>query len=122
MTTASSRPSAASNQQFVAYGLSEKASRNMRPIVAAGVGPNAEASSVGTLVTVDMDAILYDRECPFCRWSARQILRWDRRHRLRPVALQDPDADCLLPGMDPHQRMQSWHLVTSDGEIHSAGA
>jgi predicted DCC family thiol-disulfide oxidoreductase YuxK len=38
------------------------------------------------------------------------------------VPLQSPEAEALLPGMDPERRMESWHLVTPDGEVHSAGA
>jgi predicted DCC family thiol-disulfide oxidoreductase YuxK len=67
-------------------------------------------------------AILYDRSCGFCRRSVERILRWDRKHRLRPVALQDPEADALLAGLDERARMASWHLVEEDGTVHSAGA
>lgn len=66
--------------------------------------------------------ILYDADCGFCRWSLDKILAWDRDHELRPVALQDPETDRLLPGMDPDERMGSWHLVTPDGRVYSAGA
>jgi predicted DCC family thiol-disulfide oxidoreductase YuxK len=66
--------------------------------------------------------LLYDADCGFCRWSAAWILRWDRRRRLRPVALQDPEAKALLAGMGEPQRMASWHLVLPDGEIRSGGA
>jgi predicted DCC family thiol-disulfide oxidoreductase YuxK len=71
---------------------------------------------------VQRAALLYDADCGFCRWSLAKILAWDRHDRLRPVALQDSEADTLLPGMDPEQRMDSWHLVTPDGRVHSAGA
>ena len=67
-------------------------------------------------------AVLYDRDCGFCRWSLGLILRWDRRRVLRPVALQDADADRLLAGMPQEERMASWHLVALGGEIRSAGA
>jgi predicted DCC family thiol-disulfide oxidoreductase YuxK len=50
------------------------------------------------------------------------VLAWDRRRVLRPVALQDPDALELLPGMPEEERMASWHLVTPDGRIFSGGA
>ena len=66
-------------------------------------------------------AILYDAECGFCKWSLDLVLRWDRRGRLRPVALQDAEADRLLGEMDPATKMASWHLVTPDGTVHSAG-
>jgi predicted DCC family thiol-disulfide oxidoreductase YuxK len=67
-------------------------------------------------------AILYDRSCGFCRRSVERLLRWDRENRLRPVALQDPEADELLGGMDEQTKMASWHLVSPDGAVRSAGA
>lgn len=49
------------------------------------------------------------------------MLRLDRRRRLRPVALQDPEADLLLSGMPSDRRMASWHLVADDGRVYSGG-
>lgn len=49
------------------------------------------------------------------------MLRLDRDRRLRPVALQDPEADLLLSGMPAEQRMASWHVVADDGRVHSGG-
>ena len=66
-------------------------------------------------------ALLYDRDCGFCRWALGWVLRWDRRGALRPVALQDTEADELLAGMPAEQRMASWHLVAPTGELRSAG-
>ena len=66
--------------------------------------------------------ILYDADCGFCLWSLHKILAWDRHNRLRPVALQDAEADRLLGGMDKRQKMRSWHLVTPDGKVYSSGA
>jgi predicted DCC family thiol-disulfide oxidoreductase YuxK len=67
-------------------------------------------------------AILYDRDCGFCRWSLGVVLRWDRGRRLWPVALQEPPAGRLLAGMPEEERMASWHLVAPGGEVASAGA
>jgi predicted DCC family thiol-disulfide oxidoreductase YuxK len=66
--------------------------------------------------------LLYDEDCGFCRWSLDKILAWDRAGRIRPVPLQDPEADRLLGDMSPEAKMGSWHLVTPDGRVHSAGA
>jgi predicted DCC family thiol-disulfide oxidoreductase YuxK len=66
--------------------------------------------------------LLYDADCGFCKWSLSKVLAWDRRGALRPVALQDPEADLLLGAMDPERRMASWHLVTPEGRVYSAGA
>jgi predicted DCC family thiol-disulfide oxidoreductase YuxK len=66
--------------------------------------------------------LLYDSDCGFCRWSVDKVLAWDRRGRVRSMELQDPEADSLLGGMDQDVRMASWHLVTPDGRVYSAGA
>jgi len=70
---------------------------------------------------LERDIVLYDRDCGFCRWSLARLLDLDLRRRLRPVALQDPQADELLRDMSAHERFASAHLVTSDGRIHSGG-
>jgi predicted DCC family thiol-disulfide oxidoreductase YuxK len=70
---------------------------------------------------VGRDSIVYDDDCSFCRWSLGLVLAWDRRHALRPVALQDPEARELLRDVPAEERMESWHLVTEAG-VSSAGA
>ena len=50
-----------------------------------------------------------------------KVLAWDRHRRVRPVALQDPQGAALLRGMSEEERMASWHLVTPDGRVLSAG-
>jgi len=66
--------------------------------------------------------VLYDRECGFCKWSLNQILHWDRARRLAPVAIQSEEGGRLLAEVDPGQRLDSWHLVTEEGQLYSAGA
>ena len=66
-------------------------------------------------------AVLYDRDCGFCKWALDKILAWDRRRRLRPVAIQSDEGQHLLAAIAPEQRLESWHLV-SHGEVRSAGA
>lgn len=66
-------------------------------------------------------ALLYDRDCAFCRCALGVVLGWDRKGTLRPVALQETEAERLLPGLDEEQRMDSWHLVLADGSRYSAG-
>ncbi len=65
--------------------------------------------------------LLYDADCGFCRWSLDKILARDRDRRIRAVPLQSAEADALLPGMSREKKMASWHLVTPDGTVHSAG-
>lgn len=66
--------------------------------------------------------ILYDAYCGFCRWSLAGVLAWDRAGRLVPVAIESPEGERLLAGIEPEARTASWHFVTAAGELHSAGA
>jgi predicted DCC family thiol-disulfide oxidoreductase YuxK len=64
--------------------------------------------------------VLYDRDCGFCRWTLAQILRWDRDKRLRPLPIQSEEGQRMLAGVPEAERLESWHLVTPDGEVRSA--
>jgi predicted DCC family thiol-disulfide oxidoreductase YuxK len=66
--------------------------------------------------------VLYDADCGFCKWLLAGLLRWDRGGRLRPIALQRPEADELLAALRPAERMASWHLVAPDGARRAGGA
>jgi predicted DCC family thiol-disulfide oxidoreductase YuxK len=66
--------------------------------------------------------VLYDADCGFCMWLLAGLLRWDRDGRLRPLALQRPEADGLLTGLTPAERMASWHLISPTGARESGGA
>jgi predicted DCC family thiol-disulfide oxidoreductase YuxK len=66
--------------------------------------------------------VLYDDDCGFCKWSLDKILAWDRRRRLRPVAIQSDEGQALLADVPEPRRLDSWHLVLPSGEIRSAGA
>lgn len=66
-------------------------------------------------------AVLYDRDCTFCRWSMDKVLAWDRG-RLRPVEIQSKEGQRLLAPIPDDAHLDSWHLVTSEGELLSAGA
>ena len=65
--------------------------------------------------------LLYDADCGLCKFVVARVLELDRARRFRPLALQDPRAAELLPGMDEGERMRSFHLVERDGTVHSAG-
>lgn len=66
--------------------------------------------------------VLYDADCGFCVWALSGLLTWDRTRRLRPTALQSPEANRLLADVPPAQRLASWHLISPAGARHSAGA
>lgn len=65
--------------------------------------------------------VLYDGDCGFCKWLLAGSLRFDRAGRLRPVALQRPEAEVLLADLEPADRMASMHLIAPDGTRTSAG-
>ena len=67
-------------------------------------------------------AVLYDADCGFCKWLLSGLLRWDRAARLHPIPLQRSEADDLLQGLTPAERMASWHLVSPTGERRSGAA
>lgn len=67
-------------------------------------------------------ALVYDGACGFCRWSAARVLRLDRRGRLRAVPLADPSIPSLLATVAEPDRATSWHLVSPEGVVRSAGA
>jgi predicted DCC family thiol-disulfide oxidoreductase YuxK len=66
--------------------------------------------------------LLYDADCGFCRSALAALLALDRTKRVRPLALQAPEAATLLADLDPAERLASWHLVSPQGERFSAGA
>jgi predicted DCC family thiol-disulfide oxidoreductase YuxK len=66
--------------------------------------------------------VLYDEDCGFCKWSLDKILAWDRRQRLRPIAIQSEEGQALLAEVPEAERLDSWHLVLPSGEVRSAGA
>jgi len=81
-----------------------------------------EAYARPTLVGVADAILIYDADCGFCRWCTARVLGWDRARRLRPVALQDAEADGHLAAMSRTEAYASWHLVTADGRVRSGGA
>jgi predicted DCC family thiol-disulfide oxidoreductase YuxK len=66
-------------------------------------------------------SVLYDDDCGFCKWSLDKVLAWDRRGRLRPVAIQSDEGQGLLAEVPEAERLDSWHLVTPSGQVRSAG-
>ncbi len=66
--------------------------------------------------------LLYDEDCPFCRWSVDKVRAWDRHDRIRPVPIQGPVGQQLLADVPEEKRLESWHLVTPAGRVLSGGA
>ena len=66
--------------------------------------------------------VVYDDDCGYCRWSAERLRTWDRHRALRFMTLRSAEADGLLAPVPIDRRPLSWHLVTDDGRVWSAGA
>ena len=49
------------------------------------------------------------------------ILAWDRRRRLRPLAIDSAEGAELLSDLDRERRQGSWHFVDPDGTRSSGG-
>ncbi len=82
----------------------------------------AATTAAGAARASATHAILYDADCGFCKWSLDKVLLWDRRGRLRPVAIQSPEGQELLADLPPDGRLDSWHLVEPGGRVLSGGA
>jgi predicted DCC family thiol-disulfide oxidoreductase YuxK len=66
-------------------------------------------------------AVLYDRDCGFCRWTVGALLRWDRHSRLHPVAIQSSEGERLLVDLSVQERLGSAHAVDAAGRRTSGG-
>lgn len=66
--------------------------------------------------------VFYDEDCGFCRFVSERLRAWDRGGRLDFAPIQGPQGDRSLDVLDAEARGGSWHLVTGDGRIWSAGA
>jgi predicted DCC family thiol-disulfide oxidoreductase YuxK len=71
---------------------------------------------------MDRVLVLYDDGCGFCRWSASKIAAWDRNRRVRFAPIRSAEGEARSDGMDAAHRDGSWHLITRDGRVASAGA
>jgi len=71
---------------------------------------------------MDRALVLYDDRCGFCRWSVRKIASWDRTKRLRFAPIRSVEGEERLAGMDLGRRDESWHLITRDHRVVSAGS
>lgn len=78
--------------------------------------PGSKTSSSGSAEAW----LLYDADCGVCKFIVARVLEL-ARGRYRPLALQDPRAAELLPGLSEEERMESFHIVEPDGTVLSAG-
>jgi predicted DCC family thiol-disulfide oxidoreductase YuxK len=71
---------------------------------------------------VDNLIVLYDGDCGFCEVVLAMLLTWDRAKRVDPVSIQSERGEDLLIDMEREDRLKSWHLVDTQGRLHSGGA
>lgn len=65
--------------------------------------------------------VFYDEDCGWCRWSIARVLAFDRRLALQPEPIQGALGELLLAGIPEAERLESAHVVTPGGTIHSGG-
>jgi predicted DCC family thiol-disulfide oxidoreductase YuxK len=63
--------------------------------------------------------VFYDGECGFCKVCVALLLLWDRSRRLRPLPIQDPEAQRLLASVPEGERLLSAHVRTEEGRVLS---
>jgi len=63
--------------------------------------------------------VFYDGQCGFCKLCIALLLLWDRSRCLRPLSIQDPEAQRLLAPVPEEERLLSAHVQTPTGEILS---
>ena len=72
---------------------------------------------------MELVPILYDDDCRFCRATLALLLTWDRKQRLRPVAIQSEEGALLLAEIPEDERLVSAHAVFPGGSgLVSGGA
>jgi predicted DCC family thiol-disulfide oxidoreductase YuxK len=71
---------------------------------------------------VSTKVVLYDEHCGFCRWTSERLLRWDRRGRLRFVAIGSSEGRKVLSGMDDAARDASMHASDGKGVVSGGDA
>ena len=66
--------------------------------------------------------VLYDEECPFCRASARAILRLAPSGAIEAVGLRSTRAARLVPEEGAEERLEAFHLIAPTGQRWKGGA
>jgi predicted DCC family thiol-disulfide oxidoreductase YuxK len=66
--------------------------------------------------------VLYDENCPFCRWTAVRLRRWDRHARLRLIPYDRVREDPALADAVAGELLGAEvHVVDGAGRIATAG-
>ncbi len=66
--------------------------------------------------------VLYDEDCPFCRWTAERLRRWDRAARLRLIPYDRVKQDPALAATVVGERLGAEvHVVDGSGRLARGG-
>ena len=65
--------------------------------------------------------LAYDHNCGFCRLWKNFVIGIDAGRRLRPIAIKDTARLGLLDSIPASDHYKSFHLVTDNGLVISAG-
>ena len=66
--------------------------------------------------------VLFDGECPFCRWTAGKLRRWDRERNLRLRPFQSVRQQAVLADLVEGRPLgHSLHVVDGAGRIANGG-
>ena len=84
-------------------------------------GPTPQPAPTPLPGPVDADVplrVLYDEGCPFCRWTAESLRRWDRAGKLRLIPYdrtkEDPELAASVAG---EHLGETVHVVDADGRM-----
>jgi predicted DCC family thiol-disulfide oxidoreductase YuxK len=73
------------------------------------------------MTDIERAAVLYDADCNICKTIMEALLTWDRRRRLRPVAIQSDEGQRLLHEIPEEKRLTSFHLARPGHPVVSGG-
>ena len=65
--------------------------------------------------------LVYDDSCSLCRAWKNLLVGVDAGRHLKPISIQNAGKLGLLKGIPPSEHYKSFHLVTHDGSVISAG-
>ncbi len=70
----------------------------------------------------DVDVVIYDGKCRFCRAQVERLAAWDRNGQLSFVSLHDPRVAARYPDLSHEQLMQDMYLIDRNGGRHCGAA
>jgi predicted DCC family thiol-disulfide oxidoreductase YuxK len=66
----------------------------------------------------DVDVVLFDGDCNFCRAQVRQLAWWDCQKKLSYLSLHDPEVARRWPDLPRERLMQEMCIIDRQGNRH----